>query len=426
MKKMYYETIDDVKKEGKYYTPLHIAQLLIKEILKIKESSRKVADVCMGDGRFLTEYHYHDKYAKVFGIDKDYEIIQYNINNNPIFSDENVKNIDCKCNYEKYDCIITNPPFTKNKEHIKILEHILKNNLGQDGTLGIILPEALFHAPSYKKIRQESFFNKTINTIIDLPHDSFKPYNNAKCIIIILTNCRCTDKKHKVKLLYGGNERYVKQSILYNEDILIPRYYHHSKKSHYPKSVTLKSLIDENVVMTWKGQGSPKSEYKGKGTVPYVRVKDIVNNEIYINKLDCIPSSVADDYDTSKIKETDIIMVTRGSYRIGDVGQVHKKDEKSIYTRELQFFRVKEPNDYNLTNHNLFMIMSSDDFHEQYESLIFIDTTLPTLNNRYEKLEIPLYDSETMACLHEKGKELFNLRKEYWRKYEQHTECQIV
>ena len=51
--------------------------------------------------------------------------------------------------------------------------------------MGIILPETYFHAPSVKNIR-EYFKEHNICWLIDLPHNTFRPYCNAKCIILIL------------------------------------------------------------------------------------------------------------------------------------------------------------------------------------------------------------------------------------------------
>lgn len=111
------------------------------------------------------------------------------------------------------------------------------------------------------------------------------------------------------------------------------------------------------------------------------------------------------------MKEGDIVFVRRGSYRIGDVGQLHKKDLNSIFTGELQFFHVNENNKYGLTNHNLFLLFNSKEILSQFDHLIFVDTTLPTIGDRWNKLKIPIYPLKEMDTLNKKGKKLFNLRK---------------
>ena len=180
-----------------------------------------------------------------------------------------------------------------------------------------------------------------------------------------------------------------------------------------------RTIVDDKIVESFKGHGSPKSIYKGTGDIPYVRVKDIINNEVYINPLDKIPKDIADKMRKNKrLYESDIVLVRRGSYRIGDVGQIHKKDIDSIFTGELQFFRVHENNNYGLTNFNLFIILNSHIVRDQFSHLIFIDTTLPTLYERWKKIKIPLYSKEKMEQLDKHGKHLFNLRKEYWSIFE--------
>ena len=58
--------------------------------------------------------------------------------------------------------------------------------LKDGGILGIILPETIFHSPTNEKVRKEFFYKHNITCIIDIPHDTFRPYNNAKCDIIFL------------------------------------------------------------------------------------------------------------------------------------------------------------------------------------------------------------------------------------------------
>ncbi|MBQ9025640.1 MAG: N-6 DNA methylase [Methanobrevibacter sp.] len=327
------------------------------------------------------------------------------------------------------------------------------------GKLAIVLSEVIFHAPSYKKFRQEFFYKNNITDIIDLPHDTFRPYNNAKCIVIILekdtpqnefirminVNEIGHDHLGNIKYVFDyenheytneinddipkiidaiiNNEdskfiKYVDSNKVLNEDILVPRYYFDNLESIENNDInykTLNDLIDEGIIESFKGHGSPKSIYKGTGNIPYVRVKDIVNNEVYINPLDKIPEDIAEGMrKNTELYESDIVLVRRGSYRIGDVGQLHNKDLNSIFTGELQFFRVKENNNYGLTNYNLFIILNSHIVREQFNHLIFIDTTLPTLYNRWNKLKIPLYSKKDMDYINNEGKYLFNLRKEYW------------
>ena len=58
--------------------------------------------------------------------------------------------------------------------------------LREGGRMGIILPETFFHAPTKKYIRDYMSKNNNIKWIIDLPHNTFRPHNNAKCVAIII------------------------------------------------------------------------------------------------------------------------------------------------------------------------------------------------------------------------------------------------
>ena len=120
---------------------------------------------------------------------------------------------------EKFDLLLTNPPFGKD---IKVVgedklkqydlayqwkkgENFEKTNkfkkeetpqiifierslqlLKNGGKLGIVLPETFLHAPKSRYVLDYMFKNNNVTHIIDLPHNTFRPHNNAKCIIMFL------------------------------------------------------------------------------------------------------------------------------------------------------------------------------------------------------------------------------------------------
>ena len=488
--------------QGQFFTPKNVIKLIVNIINPTKKD--RILDPACGSGGFLVESMLHvwnelnnsnmspiaileeqKDFAmkKIYGIEKDDFLAQIcksfmavigdgksgiTVDDSLSFPNE-FKSNNIRLN--SFDIVLTNPPFGKdiklsnkikkqylsNKVDIAFLERCL--DLLGGGKLAIVLSEVIFHAPTYKKFRQEFFYKNNITDIIDLPHDTFRPYNNAKCIVIILEkdtpqnefirminiNEIGHDHLGNIKYVYdyenheyteeinddipkiidaiiNNNDskfiKYVDSNKVLNEDILVPRYYFDNLDSIENNNInykTLNDLIEEGIIESFKGHGSPKSIYKGTGDIPYVRVKDIVNNEVYINPLDKIPEDVAEGMRKNiELFESDIVLVRRGSYRIGDVGQLHHKDLNSIFTGELQFFRVNDKNKYGLTNYNLFIILNSNVVREQFNHLIFIDTTLPTLYNRWNKLKIPLYSKKEMDYIDDEGKHLFDLRKEYW------------
>lgn len=54
------------------------------------------------------------------------------------------------------------------------------------------------------------------------------------------------------------------------------------------------------IIGYFDGHGSPPSQFKGKGTIPYIRVKDIVNWELYKDPTSLIPKDI---YDKKKREE---------------------------------------------------------------------------------------------------------------------------
>lgn len=75
------------------------------------------------------------------------------------------------------------------------------------------------------------------------------------------------------------------------QDYFVPRYYWNTK-IHEAKIkaekmnmflMPLGELLDKNIIVSYKRHGSPQSRYKGRGTIPYRRVADIMNWDIYKN-----------------------------------------------------------------------------------------------------------------------------------------------
>lgn len=81
--------------------------------------------------------------------------------------------------------------------------------------------------------------------------------------------------------------------------ILVPRYYWNSKVEEIKENaekcnidlIPMNQLIKENIIKYFDGNGSPKSDFKGTGDIPYIRVKDIVNWQIYKDPTALIPES---------------------------------------------------------------------------------------------------------------------------------------
>ncbi len=189
--------------------------------------------------------------------------------------------------------------------------------------MAIILLETYFHAPSAKGVR-EFLYKHNIQWFIDIPHNTFRPHNNAKCVILIIQKgleqqefinmavAEFVGHDHNGRVIYNPDgsvkddtinilnevknnpkdSKYVfkieSQRVIGN-DILIPRYYWKNKelqlldmaKEKQVSLVGLRNLIDDKCISFFDGHGSAKGELKGEVEIPYIRVKDIVNWQIY-------------------------------------------------------------------------------------------------------------------------------------------------
>lgn len=335
--------------------------------------------------------------------------------------------------------------------------------LRDGGKLGIILPETYFHAPNQKAVR-DFIFKHNIIWIIDLPHNTFRPHNNAKCIaIVIQKNVKQQEKinmavaeyighDHNGKPLYkfdkekgistneilddtnniineinakNNNKKYEKKytfevpaNLLKETGILVPRYYWNSKMQEIEKNakdkqiklISMKQLIDEGIIQYFDGNGSPASEFKGTGEIPYIRVKDIVNWQIYKDPTALIPESEFERlYKKEKqLKEKDILYVRRGSYRIGSVAMVSPYDLKVILTREILVLRIIDSNNkYGITPEYLMYALSHNLTVQQSNNKIFIDTTLPNIADRWKEIKIPVYqDAKKYKLIKDKAEEI--------------------
>lgn len=386
---------------------------------------------------------------------------------------------DADNTFKQFDVVLSNPPFG-NK--IKVLEedsrhfelgHVWKSDgdgwtmtnksretepqvlfierclqlLKDGGKLAIIIPETYFHAPMARYMLDYMKRGNNFIALIDLAHNTFRPYNNAKTVLVILEKGRPQQENilmavteeighdHNGKPIYrydaeknefskevwddtvtirdelkdpgnpnNKNTFIVKASDIKNE-MYVPRYYWNQKVESLRKDaesqglefVQMKTLLDEGILEDFSGHGSPPSRYKGKGTVPYVRVADIVNWAIYKNSTAFVPESIYHAVKGNGVtpQEEDVLFVRRGSYRIGTVAMVSPFDKDVLLTREIQVMRVLKPdNKYNIDPYYLLFLLSHDLTQKQLPEKIMIDTTLPNIGRRWEDLYLPIAKDE--------------------------------
>jgi type I restriction enzyme M protein len=493
--------------QGQFFTPTNIVNLMV-EVADPKENMT-IFDPACGTAGFLSggmfyvwneidnrkisdeaKYTLKQEYAsnRLLGIEKDsflakiakaYMII-IGDGKSGIFVEDSLdegswKNTtQARVQGKLFDCVLTNPPFGK---ELKLRPTIAKkfefgsrvelafvkqcqNYLKDGGVMGIILPETIFHSPNNRGVRKKLFYAHNITHIIDLPHDTFRPYNNAKTdIVFIQKNCPQQEKitvirvkeighdhlgnpkfrlnnNHEIsenaaddipdiiKMLRGEKEVssiYIKSvlaSDVLGQDLLVARPYFIDPSDR--EFVSLGELIDDGTLECFDGHGSPEGYLKGLGVHPYVRVKDIVNLEVAHNRLDDIPES---EYNrlwspAKALRPKDIVFVRRGSYRIGDVGILYEKDITSVLTREILVIRVKENNKYNLTPFALLGFLNSKSVREQIDNKVLLDTTLPNIAERWRDLRIDIENEELKTEYNKVISKMYDQRRVFWEGYE--------
>ena len=357
--------------------------------------------------------------------------------------EEKLKQYELAYNWKKEGATFAKTSKLKKEETIQILFIERSLSLLKDGgRLGIVLPETFFHAPKSRYVLHFLCRNNNVTWMLDLPHNTFRPHNNAKCVVIILEKNRPQQEfinmavaeeighDHQGKEIYrwdldkqevdrdklwddiplildelgSGFNKYcfrVESRTALTKNIFVPRYYWQSKlqeierlaRDNNLQLISVRDLIRKGIITTFDGHGSPPGEYKGKGDVPYIRVKDIVNWEVYKDPT----SKITEDIYLEKkgrgkdFESEDIVYVRRGSYRIGSVAMVSPFDEMALYTREILVLRVVNlENEYDIDPYYLLYLLSHRLTHMQAKNKILIETTLPNIADRWKELLLPI------------------------------------
>lgn len=358
--------------------------------------------------------------------------------------EEKLKQFDLAYNWKKEINTFSKTNKIKKEETIQILfiERSLKL-LKDGGRMGIVLPETFFHAPKSRYVLHYMLKNNNVTWMLDLPHNTFRPHNNAKCVVIMLEKNRSQQAQinmavaeeighdHQGKEIYRWNyskqeankmdlwddvpliiDEFEKKSfakytfkvdskLALSKNILVPRYFWQNKlkeiesiaKAQNLELVPIKELMRKGIITSFDGHGSPPAEYKGKGEIPYVRVKDIVNWEVYKDPTAKITTEIYLEKKgkNKNLEAGDVAYVRRGSYRIGSVAMVSPFDKEALYTREILLLRVtEEENEYGLNPYYLLYLLSHKLTHLQAKNKILIETTLPNIAERWKELMLPI------------------------------------
>lgn len=387
-----------------------------------------------------------------------------------VVGDEKLKQYELGYLWKKEKSYYTKTNKVKDEEapQVIFIERSLQL-LKEGGLMGIVLPETFLHAPNSWYVMEFILRNNNITWVIDLPHNTFRPHNNAKCIVLFLEKNKPQQKmvnmavaeeighNHQGKEVYRWNSDSQtidrkqlwddiplilneikdpkKQKYVFKEEfsnclakkILVPRYFWKNKskeieeiaKKKNLQLISVSDLLSEKVLECFDGHGSPPAEYKGMGEYPYIRVKDIVNWEVYKDPTAKIPKNIYEELRNNKkeLFEEDILYVRRGSYRIGSVAMVSPYDLNVCLTREILVLRVaKKENKYLLDPFYLLYLLSHEIVGMQTKNKVLIETTLPNIADRWKEILLPFEnDSAKRSKI---AQEIKNVIKNKWQAIE--------
>ena len=250
------------------------------------------------------------------------------------------------------------------------------NLLEEGGRLAIVLPDTYLFSPSYQWLVFWLCSNFTITHSINVPIEAFEPHCRAKTSIIVLRKEKPTNSHEITGVLtesYGedkhGHMLYrldsdgrqtdvVEDEMAEAEALLAQNHalednklrfrFRQSKAAasgvivasyHWRKPykdalekfaaendcslVSIEALVDSGELQLERGHGSPRSHFKGKGSIPYIKVSDIKNWRIIENSKYFIPLDEAKRLRGSrKLRPFDLVTPTRASKNIGLLGVV--------------------------------------------------------------------------------------------------------
>ena len=199
---------------SKYYTPLSIAELLIKQ-LHIS-APEKIVDICCGSCNLLNAAKTRWRNTVLYGTD----IVEHK-NDNVVFEKIDGREYALK-HQREFPLVLANPPFDSLKKKYEYpqlfqshfekcsssrleIEMLLANliMLKDDGVLLIIMPSSFVEGETYKAIREIIAKQYQVKSIIELDEDTFGA-THIHSYALIIKNCIC--KSYSANLLSTKKE----------------------------------------------------------------------------------------------------------------------------------------------------------------------------------------------------------------------------
>jgi len=336
---------------------------------------------------------------------------------------------------------------TKQVPQILFVERCLQL-LKQGGRMAIVLPDGVFGNPSNRYLWQFILENAKILAVISLPPETFLPSTHTKTSVLFIEKNENFKEDYEIfmaiayrighdkngKILYKMDKkgniiinnkgeqlidddlpyivskyREFKEGVLQSSHlgfsvkakkirnyIFIPSYYNPEtekilselERTGKYEIISIGELVGQKIISIKRGC-EVGSIYYGIGDVPFIRTSDIVNWEIKIDPVKCVPEEIYERYKKKQdIQENDILIVTDGTYLIGRTAIITSLDTKIVIQSHIRRIRCLRTD--KLHPYLLLYLLNTDIVQQQIREKIFVQATISTIGERLHEIKIPI------------------------------------
>lgn len=344
------------------------------------------------------------------------------------------------------------------------------------GRMAIVLPDGVFGNPSDRYVWEFIREHARILAIVSLPAETFLPSTHTKTSVLFLEKTVPAgdyeffmaiadrvghDKNGKVLYKIDPGGRYILdqtgnrvidddlpviasnyrdwiggrtiergshlgftlRSSEVRDHIFIPGYYNPEtvqrlrsmERSGRYRLVTIGELVDRRVISIKRGN-EVGSRFYGMGDVPFVRTSDIVNWEVKIDPVKCVPEEVYEQYRRRQdVRENDILLVTDGTFLIGRTALVTPLDRRMVIQSHIRRIRSLQPD--MLHPFLLLYLLNTEIVQRQIAEKTFVQATISTVGNRLQEIVLPIpTDAGAREAIIERVAEIIRIKIEARKK----------
>lgn len=293
--------------------------------------------------------------------------------------------------------------------------------LKDGGRMAIVLPEGLFGNKSQGYIWAYLREHGNILAMIDCPRNTFQPSTDIKTNVLVYE--KGNKKYEKVKIAVAKNcghdrrgrtinsnneplpDDFISIGIEYSNkssewwkivklkgEYFVPRYFENnsliSEYKNNKRFVSIGELVAKGYLNIRSGHEVGSDAY-GTGTIPFIRTSDLSNFEISSDPTNSVSEEIYGQYAKQQnLKEGDVLFIADGRYRIGKTAIINKYNIKCVIQSHIDIFSLSE--DAPIEPYEFVYLMNLKIVQDQIRNLVFIQSTLGTLGNRIQEIQIPL------------------------------------